>query len=128
MSDTTDADAYMAARNYTDWSDLELAEKVGFLTQAADYILASYTFIVDDPEARNEFRAAKFILAYQLSKSPLALQHSDAIQSKEERLEGLSTEKTTYVVTSSDPYPLVTKFLRTITAQTGGFQVVGLTK
>lgn len=129
MSEIEEADAYLGARNYTDWTDLELEEKVGLLLQAADYITATYTFTVDEPETRQEFKAAKCYLALQISRSPLSLQHADPVSSREERLEGVVTEKTSYAVArNSDPYPLVTKLLRPITAQTGGFQIVEVTK
>ena len=129
MIDTTTADAYLAPRYGEDWTGLDMPVKVALLLQAADYILASYTFNIDAPEEHDAFRAAKFYLAFQLSKTPLNVAHSDAIASKEERLEGVVTEKTSYAVTTSaDPYPLVTKFLKPITVQTGGFMVVGLCK
>lgn len=128
MTDITDANDFLAARNLTDWSDLDLAEKVGFLAQAGDYILANYNFIIEAPETHDHYKSAKFWLAYQLSKSPLQVAHSNAIKSTENTLEGLVTEKVSYDVTTSDPYPLITQLLRPITAQVGGFQIVQVTK
>lgn len=129
MIDTTTADAYLAPRYGEEWTGLDMSVKVALLLQAADYILATYTFTIEAPEEHDAFRAAKFYLAFQLSKTGLQVAHEDAVSSKTERLEGVVTETTAYAVTTSaDPYPLVTKFLKPITARTGGFMVVGLTK
>lgn len=129
MIDNTSADAFLAPRYGEDWTDLDADVKTACLLKAQDYISATYTFIVDAPEEEACFKAATFYLAHALSTNALTIASSDAVASHEERLEGVVTEKTSYIVDAKrDPYPLVTKLLSPITARTGGFQVVGLTK
>lgn len=129
MTTPTEADEFLAPRYGEDWTGLDLDEKVRYLTQAGDYITATYIFTSVDYQARDEYRAARCYLAFQLSKSPMALAHANPLASSETRLEGVVTEKASYAVQAdSDPYPLVTKFLAPITVRKGGFQSVQVTK
>ena len=129
MANITEADAFLEARNKVSWAALDTEEKTGLLTEAEDYLLAAYTFTVAEPQTEIAFKAASYYLAYELSKTPLAVSRTNQVQSKEERLEGVVTNKVSYAVGSNnDPYPLITQLLKSITAQTGGFRVVTLAK
>ena len=94
--DTTQADAYAAERNYTDWTAKGTPEKTAALLRASDYITARYPLrvtLTDAEQARLD--AAQFLIARDLLLNSKPLSIREEARVLKESKEGAGFKKET---------------------------------
>ena len=111
--DTTQADAYAAERNYTDWTAKGTPEKTAALLRASDYITARYPLrvtLTDAEQARLD--AAQFLIARDLllNSKPLSIREEARVLKESKEGAGFKKE-TEYADEAVDPYPGATALL-----------------
>jgi hypothetical protein len=114
----TDTDAYHEARQTTAW--LEVSDdtlKTAALTNAADYVSENYTLNDDVEEDDQTLLNAIMALAPAMLAGRSLAQTADVLET-EDKIGELET-RVVYAGAPTDPYPSITRMLRTIARKVG---------
>lgn len=106
------ANTYHAARQNSAWAGLADPLKAALLTDAEDYILATYPVRTDlTPDEQQKFDSLICRLAGVFLTTPPEVATGDKITKESKELAGMKKE-TEFEARSSDPYPYITVMVR----------------
>lgn len=114
------ANTYHAARQNLAWASLDPVLAVTLLTDAEDYIRATYpvrTDLTDDEQRMFDSLVCRLADAFRTSPPEVAA--TEKIKKESKELAGMKKE-TEFEARSSDPYPYITVMVRSFLRSTPG--------